>query len=447
MSKPSLEDLPPDLRRAAAWIGATLERGGHQAWIVGGAVRDIALGQAPGDVDIATDALPERIEELFARTTAVGKAFGTIIVHVEPGIVDSEGVSIDVEVTTFRSDGAYLDARRPTEVTYSSSVEEDARRRDFTCNTLYLGATTGAFQDPEQGLEDLRANRLRCVGDARERFTEDGLRLLRLVRFEARFDLTPEPDTLAAARASRAALRGVSAERVRAELEGILSSPRPGRALRRLGELELVELALPGWGDLGQGPLRLELCARALDSLRGAFDALGRGLPVELGMALLLDPDPTWSGDAGEGAAIFTLEALRPSRALRRRVRACWQSREALRRHLRQASAPRSARLMLVREGAWPAARRLTLAWQAALDGALLDAGGESRLGELEAERARSTREDLYPRPLLCSDDLAAADIERGPRWGELLRELEKRQLDLELRTREEALAWLEGAR
>jgi poly(A) polymerase len=433
-------DLPADLRAAAVLVASRLRELGHEAWVVGGAVRDLALGRTPKDVDLATDALPDEVEAAFPRTSAVGKAFGTILVHLDGEALAEVGAgevrAQDVEVTTFRSEGAYEDARRPSEVAYGHTPEEDARRRDFTCNALYLDPLEGRVLDPTGGLPDLEARRLRCVGDPAERFAEDGLRLLRLVRFEARFDLEPTAETLEAARASRESLRGVSAERVRAELVAVLASPSPARAVRRLLELELAELALPGLAALdGSEP----------EGLRARLDGLGRaggGLDPVLGLALLLDPDPRFVGEPPPervARAEGMLERLRLSRQDRRGVLALWHGAQRLLAVLRAEEAPRSERLRLVREESWPALLGLA---QARLEGP--ERGREREaLEALEVERLRTPREALFPTPLVDSAALAEAGVPRGPRWGELMAEGEALQLDGVLTDREEAARWL----
>ena len=163
--RPALERLPVELAGAARACAETLTAAGQRAWIVGGAVRDLALGRTPKDVDLATAAVPEELERLFPRSHAVGRAFGTVVVHTVG--------EIDVEITTFRREADYADGRRPNTVSFGTSLEEDAQRRDFTCNALYLCALDGEFRDPTGGLDDLRAGVLRCVGDPARRFAED----------------------------------------------------------------------------------------------------------------------------------------------------------------------------------------------------------------------------------------------------------------------------------
>lgn len=430
---PSAASLAPRLRFAAQCIARELRAAGHEAWIVGGAVRDLALGLEPGEVDVATDALPEEVEALFERTVAVGKAFGTILVrvpeeeHVRGGSeAPHDGATeLAVEVTTFRAEGAYSDARRPEVVTYGASVQEDARRRDFTCNALYLDPLSDAFLDPERGLEDLAAGRLRCVGEASERFAEDGLRLLRLARFAARLGLEPEPTTLAAARGAAAALRGVSVERVLVELGKMFDSPRPARAFEILHEAGLLEPVLgaePGTRE-GLEPTRLEV-----------LRTLGGPLAPATGLALLL-----WEGPGSlAGVSEAALERLKPSRSLRGEVRSLWRSLEAT-LELMEAEPTRAATLRVLREPCWPEAARVLSAWSEVTgrpDGELLQ--------DWIAERASLDHEQLFPEPLLEPGDLERSGVPRGPRWGEVLRELETLQLDGELTDRAGALDWLE---
>ncbi|MET0773515.1 MAG: hypothetical protein ABWZ82_10555, partial [Candidatus Limnocylindrales bacterium] len=195
---------------------------GHGAVLVGGGVRDQLLGRTSHDEDIATDALPERILELFPAGRRRG-AFGT---------VDIEGV----QVTTYRRDHVYADHRRPDRVTFSSSVVEDLERRDFTVNAIAWGRArhddAPALIDPAGGIGDLRAGLLRAVGDPDARFGEDALRLLRGARFATALDLAIEPATLAAMRRHGDEVRWLSGERVGEELRRMLGTSEPSRAIR-----------------------------------------------------------------------------------------------------------------------------------------------------------------------------------------------------------------------
>jgi len=434
MHRPTVDQLPPALRRTATSIASTLRDAGFEAWLVGGCVRDLALGKTPVEIDMATDALPDRVESLFDHTTPVGKAFGTMVVHVALG-----DESIDVELTTFRSDGAYLDGRRPEMVTYGSSVEEDAGRRDFTCNALYLDPLGGDFQDPEQGLRDLEARVLRAIGNPPDRFREDGLRILRLARFAATLELEVEAATLQGAAETSEMLRSVSPERILRELIRIFAADAPVKALALLHDCgalgaalpDLVELCPPGWS--GEDFLRRRLAA---------VEALGHPPDAPTGLAVLLDPDPL--GDAGgeraerlAGRARAQLEWLHPSRLLRGTVTGVWHLQRILWRSL-SAERSRAERIRMFRHPAWPSASLSLGAWLAAAGSA-----GQEEIDDFEAERSRLTEEELFPAPLLTSEDLDASGIERGPRWGQLLEEAETLQLDLVLTDREQALRWL----
>ncbi|HIG10227.1 MAG: hypothetical protein ABGY71_15375 [bacterium] len=421
MDQPSVQNLSADLRAASRSIAETLKAAGHQAWIVGGAVRDLARGAAPREVDMATDALPDSIEALFPRTSCVGKAFGTIVVHQE-----LDGKSIDVEVTTFRSDGAYGDCRRPKEVTYGTSVEEDARRRDFTSNALYLGPLTDEFLDPERGLADIAAGRLQCVGEAAQRFGEDGLRLLRLARFAAKLNARPTREVLAAAAATRASLKGVSAERIAAELRGIFATERPALALDLLLATGLLEVAL---GPPDDDEILAQTRQRAFETLSGP-------LAEGLGLALLLGPEPLQS--AATPAHRERLDALRCSRALSREVLAIWQAEADLVEHFEAGARDIAASRRLMRLAAWPAAKAALGAWFLAAEHP-----HHERLQGLDDLRSTLTESDLWPPALVTSSDLAAAKIPRGPRWSTLFHDAETLQLNGELTTRAAALKWL----
>src|SRR5260370_39773607 len=188
-------------RELADWICATLRRSRHQAYLVGGCVRDILLDRDPTDYDISTDARPERGQELFPRSLAVGAKFGVILVGED---------GAEVEVATFRFDVGYSDGRHPDHVVYADSAKEDVRRRDFTVNGLLMDPATREVLDFVDGRADLRAGIVRAIGDPRARFAEDKLRMLRAVRFAARFGFRIDPETLAAAQELAAQVTQVS---------------------------------------------------------------------------------------------------------------------------------------------------------------------------------------------------------------------------------------------
>jgi tRNA nucleotidyltransferase/poly(A) polymerase len=217
-------------------ICATLRASGHQAYLVGGCVRDLVLGREPADYDISTDARPERVQELFPSSLAVGAKFGVILV-VEEGV--------QVEVATFRSDIGYSDGRHPDRVVYSYSPQEDVRRRDFTINGLLMDPATREVLDFVEGRADLRDGIIRAIGDPRLRFAEDKLRMMRAVRFAARFNFQIEPQTLAAARDLATQITQVSTERIREELTKLLTEGAARRGFELLDEAGLLAVVLP----------------------------------------------------------------------------------------------------------------------------------------------------------------------------------------------------------
>ena len=205
-----------------------LEEAGHEAWCVGGCVRDGLLGKTPQDWDVTTSARPEEVLALFAaQAQATGLQHGTVSVYMGDGWV---------EVTTYRRDGAYSDHRRPDEVYYTHSLDEDLARRDFTVNAMAMDLR-GQLRDPFGGQADLSQRTLRCVGDPDRRFVEDGLRILRALRFSACIPLEIAPDTAQSLHRSRQLLWSIAPERIQKELTGLLCGPRAASVLREYGDV------------------------------------------------------------------------------------------------------------------------------------------------------------------------------------------------------------------
>lgn len=213
---------------------------GYDAYFAGGCVRDLLLGRTPADFDVATSAQPDAVLKLFPRTFAVGAHFGVILVCDE-----LDGEQIVTEVATFRSDGAYSDGRRPDSVRFSDRPEQDVVRRDFTINGMLLDPQTGSVLDFVGGRADLDSRLIRAIGDPDQRFEEDKLRMLRAVRFAARFGFEIESRTEAAIRRNAAQIQRVSCERIRDELTRMLTEGHARRAFELLDRLGLLKEVLP----------------------------------------------------------------------------------------------------------------------------------------------------------------------------------------------------------
>ena len=223
-------------RELANSICDALQRNGHQALLVGGCVRDLLLGREPADYDVTTDATPERVMELFPESIAVGAQFGVVLVPRD---------GLKVEVATFRSDVGYSDGRHPDRVVYSKTAQEDVHRRDFTINGLLMRHDTGEVLDFVDGQADLKAGVIRAIGEPDRRFAEDKLRMLRAIRFAARFGFEIEHKTFAAIRRHAGAITDVSVERIREELTKLLTEGAARTGFELLDKSWLLSIVLP----------------------------------------------------------------------------------------------------------------------------------------------------------------------------------------------------------
>ena len=227
-------DIKIRMPEGAAKILEELRRAGYEAYVVGGCVRDSILGRDPQDWDITTSALPEQVKAVFRRTVDTGIKHGTVTVLL--------GGS-QYEVTTYRIDGDYKDGRHPENVSFVRELSEDLRRRDFTINAMAYSEETGLV-DLFEGIRDIQERRIRAVGDPAERFSEDALRIMRAVRFSAQLGYEIDPATCDAIRRQADGLRRISAERIRVELDKLLTSEHP-EALRTAYELGILKEFLP----------------------------------------------------------------------------------------------------------------------------------------------------------------------------------------------------------
>jgi putative nucleotidyltransferase with HDIG domain len=221
----------------------TLRQQGYQAYLAGGCVRDLLLHREPADYDVATSAAPAQVMEVFPETYAVGAQFGVVL--VPPPENETATNRPPIEVATFRSDFGYSDGRRPEEVRFSSDPQEDVARRDFTINGMMLDPLTGEVLDFIGGRQDLEAGVIRAIGDPERRFAEDKLRMLRAVRFAARFGFAIEEHTMAAIQRQAQEIKVVSRERVRDELTKMLVEGHARRAFLLLDESGLLKEVLP----------------------------------------------------------------------------------------------------------------------------------------------------------------------------------------------------------
>src|SRR5688572_4018823 len=302
------------LPRAVLEVCERLGSAGYRAWVVGGSVRDSLLDQifaaAPAetwrakDWDLATDATPEQVTPLFRRVIPTGIDHGTVTV-----LLHGE----ELELTTLRSEGDYRDGRRPERVDFVRSIDEDLARRDFTVNAIAFEPNTETLVDPWGGLGDLRARRLRAVGEAARRFAEDGLRVLRAARLVATLEFELDPDTARAIAPSLDTYRRVSAGRIRDEWNKALLAREPSRAFRVMHEHGMLAITAPELEDLA-------LPRHPADAFSLALSRMDRcAREVELRLAALLRDVHVEPGRAAETADAL-LVRLRYSNAERKLV-------------------------------------------------------------------------------------------------------------------------------
>ncbi|MBK7403661.1 MAG: CCA tRNA nucleotidyltransferase [Phycisphaerales bacterium] len=397
-----------EARAAGVAIVRTLRDAGHAAYFAGGCVRDELLGFEPFDFDVATDAAPDRIQELFRRTAAVGASFGVVLVR-ERGVT--------VEVATFRADGPYSDRRRPDHVEFSDAAH-DAQRRDFTINALFLdplapSGSRGRVIDHVGGMADIDARLLRAVGEADLRLAEDHLRALRAVRFAARYGLTIEPGTADAIRRHAGRLAGVSRERIGDELRRMMAHQTRAIAATLLADLGLDAVVFGSAGPPAPSLSRLAgtpsfACCLACWALeRGAIRSAAQipGLVGGWRRSLCL------SNDERAGMRDIMASTLEVEQA--------WE-----------ALAPAPRKRLAARE--W---FEETLAVVGARDAARAE-------GVRQAVRAlASDGIGLAPAPLISGDDLAGAGLQPGPAFARVLAAVYDAQLEGRVATRAAALA------
>lgn len=420
-------------------VAATLKEQGWQAFLVGGCVRDLLLGREPKDYDVATDATPDRVLELFPRAQRVGAHFGVVLVRER---------SAQVEVATFRSDHAYRDGRHPERVEFERDPRQDVLRRDFTINALLMDAETGEVRDYTGGREDLARRLVRAIGDPEERFREDHLRMLRAVRFATCLGFEVDGATFQAIQRLHSLIGQVSAERVRDELVFILTEGGARRGLELLDSSGLLADILPevaGFKGVEQPPEfhpEGDVWTHTLMMLEGLRDptpTLAFGVLLhDVGKPPTFQRGPDrirFDGHVEVGAEMAgrILGRLRFSGGEIERVTALVAN------HLRFKDAPHMKTSTLK--------RFLRMShFEEHLELHRLDCMSSHRNLEnyefCRRKLAELPAEELKPPRLVTGSDLLELGFESGPRLGKVLREIEDAQLEGTIRTREGALQY-----
>jgi len=429
------------METTARAIISRLRGRGHIAYYAGGCVRDLLRGLPPKDIDIATDARPETVQQLFPRTYAVGAHFG-VIVALENGF--------QFEVATFRSDGAYLDGRRPVQVHFATA-EEDAARRDFTINGMFFDPEAGELIDFVGGRADLEARLVRAIGEPADRFAEDRLRMLRAVRFATVLDYQIEAKTWDALQRSTSTITEISAERIREELVRIFMSPHRVRGWDLLDESGLMFAILPEVEAMKgcEQPPQFHPEGDVFKHTRLMLKLLPENVSLPLVLSVLFhDIGKPSTASVDEKARIrfnghdrvgaeMTEAVMQRLRFSRAEIDATV---EAVRQHMVFKDVPKMRVAKLKRFMARPT-------FEDELELHRVDCASSHRMMDnyefLLRKREEFANEPIIPPPLLRGDDLVALGLKPGPRFGEILEEVETAQLEGTLRTRADALEWV----
>lgn len=427
--------------RRARQVVRRLREAGYIAYFAGGCVRDRLRGVEPADFDVATDARAEEVQQLFPRTVAVGAQFGVVLVLIE-------GQAI--EVATFRTDVEYIDGRHPAEVRFSTP-EEDARRRDFTINGMFLDPETGEIIDYVGGREDIERKIIRAVGDPLTRFQEDHLRMLRAVRFAAALDYRIEPRTFSAIRQLAPSIARISWERIGEEVLRILTEGAARRGIELLDAGGLLEHILPEVKALQGVEQSPEFHPEGdvythtllvLEQLRQPTETLAlAALLHDVGKPACMAREGeriTFRGhcEVGEKMAVEVCKRLRRSRYVWERVG------YLVRNHLRAIQAPRMRKSTLKRFLAEEGIDEL-------LELLRMDAAASNGKREFyefcRAKQRELGAEQIKPSPLIRGRDLVDLGYVPGPIYKQILAAVDEKQLEGELNTREEALEWVKA--
>jgi poly(A) polymerase len=429
------------MEKIAREVARRLREHGHVAYFAGGCVRDMVRGLPAKDFDIATDATPDIVQKIFPRTFAVGAHFGVVVV------VESE---LNFEVATFRSDGAYLDHRHPTDVRFSSP-EEDAKRRDFTINGMFFDPEKDEVIDFVGGRADIEAKIIRAIGNASQRFEEDRLRMLRAIRFAVELDYKIDSETWKALVDSAASINEISAERIRDEVVKIFLSANRVRGWDLMDESGLMRVVLPEL-DAMKGCLQPEQFhpeGDVFQHTRLMLEMLPEKVSVPLVLAVLLHdvakPVTATVDETGRirfnehdriGATMTEaiMERLRFSRA---EIDAAV---EMVRQHMVFKDVPNMRVAKLKRFMARPT-------FEEELELHRVDCASSHRMMDnyefLLRKREEFANEPIIPPPLVRGDDLIALGMKPGPKFGEILEAVETRQLEGALKDRQEAIDWV----
>jgi poly(A) polymerase len=432
----------------AARIVQALRENGFSAYLAGGCVRDLLLGREPADYDVATSATPRNVMELFPRTYAVGEQFGVVLVPVRNHDAPGDRDNYAIEVATYRSDGAYSDGRHPDQVRFSSEARLDVQRRDFTINGLLLDPATNEVLDYVGGREDLERGIIRTIGDPRERFSEDKLRLLRAVRFAARFGYLIEERTFAAIRELAPQIHQVSRERVRDEILKMLTEGHARRAFELLDQAGLLEQVLPEIKKMQgvQQPPQFHPEGDVWIHTLMLLEGLPAGCSKTLALGALLHDvgkPPTFRRAPDrirfdQHAEIGTTMAEEICRRFRLPNDDTGQVCALVANHMRFGDVARMKESTFKRFVRMPE-------FEEHLELHRLDCLGSHRsldLYDFTREKLSTLpAEQIRPDPLITGDDLIQAGYVPGPQFKDLLTAIEDAQLEGTIRTKEEALA------
>jgi poly(A) polymerase len=433
-----------DAKQHAAEIVRTLRERGHQAYFAGGCVRDLLLNREPADYDVATDATPKQVMQIFPQTFAVGEQFGVVLVPEERGTTPTAAPQAGhhkgaIEVATFRSDVGYSDGRHPDEVRFTKDPREDVQRRDFTINGMMLDPMadlkTNELLDFVGGQYDLQAGIIRAIGDPERRFAEDKLRMLRGVRFAARFDYQIDPATMTAMQKLAPKIHQVSAERVRDELTKMLTEGHARRAFELVDTTGLLREVLPEITAMKgvEQPPQYHPEGDVFVHTLLLLDKLPAGCSKTLAWGALLH-------DVGKPPTFRVAPDRRnlPSSALLKR------------RHRSDSGAGRQSHAL--RPGAaHEAIHAKKFLRLPAFDEHLelhridcLSSHGQLEAYEYSQEQLRSMPpEAIRPTPLITGRDLIEAGYEPGPRFKEVLTAVEDAQLEGRLTSSEAAMEFV----